>query len=107
MRSALQSFLSALGVGSACYVLAMASWQQVLFLFLAASLGWSFFVWQQERRKELYGPKSVIKRVPEMVSTYTAPKQPLEPVQPVVYDQRRAIYRFPIHELTRSAQKNG
>ncbi len=95
MSSAFRTFMSAAGVGSACYLLATSTWDQVLMLFLAASLGWCLFVSIAAKRQAnapRIAPKKVTKAVP-MVAAMTDPvlSAPVEPP--------RKVYKFPIHEL--------
>jgi len=97
MSSAFRTFTSAAGVGSACYLLAMATWDQVLLLFLAASLGWSVFVFITEHRKSAYGPRFANKTNPEMIKSFIAPKR--EPEVPISQEPPRKVYKFPIDKL--------
>lgn len=95
MSSAFRTFTSAAGVGSACYLLATSTWDQVLLLFLAASLGWCFFVSIMAKRQAnapRIAPKKIAKAVP-MVAAKTEPivNSPAEPP--------RKVYKFPIHQL--------
>jgi hypothetical protein len=93
MSSAFKTFTSAAGVGSACYLLAMATWDQVLLLFLAASLGWCLFVHHTQNRKPTQVPRSIIKKKPVLALPIN------EPVVRKVEEAPRKVYKFPIHEL--------
>lgn len=105
MSSAFKSFTSAAGLGSACYLLATATWDQVLLLFLFASLGWCLFVWRHEMRKNTYGPRYVSTKRSEIIDTIIPPRkaiaQPIPAPAPVRSEKPRTIYKFPIHELSR------
>lgn len=95
MSSAFRTFTSAAGVGSACYLLATSTWDQVLLLFLAASLGWCFFVSIMAKRQAnapRVAPKKITKATP-MVAAKNEPEvtTPAEPP--------RKVYKFPIHQL--------
>jgi hypothetical protein len=96
MSSAFRTFTSAAGVGSACYLLAMATWDQVLLLFLTASLGWSIFVFLTEHRKAVYGSHSITKTNPEIIKNLIAQR---EAEVPTFQEPPRKVYKFPIHEL--------
>jgi hypothetical protein len=100
MSSAFRTFTSAAGVGSACYLLAMATWDQVLLLFLAASLGWCVFAMWIGNRKSTGGSISatnqrIIRTDIALKNEQVAPKLE-EPAPP------RKVYKFPIHELAGS-----
>jgi hypothetical protein len=107
MKSALRTFTSALGVCAACYLLATASWQQVLLLFLVASIGWCWFAFSIDAHDEPVrsgrAPNTKPRAVP--VSKAAPPRPPavsLETAPPPERIQRiQKVYRFPIHELTR------
>lgn len=95
MSSAFRTFTSAAGVGSACYLLATSTWDQVLLLFLAASLGWCFFVSIMAKRQAnapRIAPQIITKATP-MVAAKNEPvvNSPVEPP--------RKVYKFPIHQL--------
>jgi hypothetical protein len=74
MKSAFRTVVSAAGVGSACYLIAIATWDQVLMLFMLLCLGWCLFVWHCERRRNEYGPRYVAKRSRELLDGLVAPK---------------------------------
>src|ERR1700738_3288156 len=101
MSSAFRTFTSAAGIGSACYLLAMATWEQVLLLFLAASLGWCVFVWKTETQKAANGPRFAAKRNPEVFDNFASPRAAIQ-AQPQQrhFEPPRTIYRFPIHQLS-------
>jgi hypothetical protein len=103
MSSAFRTFTSAAGVGSACYLLAMATWDQVLLLFLAASLGWCVFAMWIGNRKATYGSVSGINQ--KVAKTDIAMKN--EPVAPKLEEPAppRKVYKFPIHELAGSSTR--
>ncbi|MBS1953414.1 MAG: hypothetical protein JST89_04460 [Cyanobacteria bacterium SZAS-4] len=96
MSSAFRTFTSAAGVGSACYLLATSTWDQVLLLFLAASLGWCFFVSIMAKRQAnapRIAPKKVAKATP-MVAARSETVVPAPAAEPP-----RKVYKFPIHQL--------
>ena len=119
MKSALRSVISALGVCAACYMLATASWQQVLTLFSVASIGWCLFAFMAETQgipvqaARATGPKPRLKRKQESslpvgnraVRAERAPQRPVAAAAPVVEAPRQEriqrVYRFPMHELAR------
>ncbi len=95
MSSAFQTFTSAAGVGAACYLLATSTWDQVLMLFLAASLGWCLFVSVAAKRQAnapRVAPKIVTKAIPMAATTS-------EPVVNNPTESPRKVYKFPIHQL--------
>lgn len=102
MNGAFSTFVSATAVAAACYLLAIASWQQVLLLFLASSVGWCAFAHLLRARSNQSRPQT-----PGM--DLKSPFQPLppEPVQhyPHSCDTLEAAppstARFPIHKLAR------
>lgn len=96
MSSAFKTFTSAAGVGSACYLLATSTWDQVLLLFLAASLGWCLFVSYAGRRQSV-APRVVASKVEKAKAT-PMPPPGSEPVAPAAEPPRK-VYKFPIHEL--------
>jgi len=75
MKRAFRTIMSAAGVASACYLLAIATWDQVLWLFASVSLGWCFFVWHSGRRRAEFGPRYVARRSPELFDSLVAPKR--------------------------------
>jgi len=95
MSSAFQTFTSAAGVGAACYLLATSTWDQVLLLFLAASLGWCLFV-SIAAKRQANAPRIITKKVQKAASMAAAKNEPVvnNPVEPP-----RKVYKFPIHEL--------
>ncbi|HEY9679617.1 MAG TPA: hypothetical protein V6C76_16535 [Drouetiella sp.] len=97
MSSAFRTFMSAAGVGSACYLLASAKSEQVLMLFLAASLGWCLFAYIGAKRKTLY-PTVTKATKQQIVANYVAPPRTPEVVQRIEEPPRK-VYKFPIHEL--------
>jgi hypothetical protein len=94
MSSAFQTFTSAAGVGAACYLLATSTWDQVLLLFLAASLGWCLFV-SVSARRQASAPRVSVKKA--VKATPMAVSQ--EAAAPVQTEPPRKVYKFPIHEL--------
>lgn len=119
MKSALRSVISALGVCAACYMLATASWQQVLTLFSVASIGWCLFAFMAETQgipvpaERAPGPKPRAKRKQVASSVVPSeavrsPKAPVRPaysaaslVEPPRQERIQRVYRFPMHELAR------
>jgi hypothetical protein len=130
MTSALRSVTSALGVCAACYMLATASWQQVLMLFSVASIGWCLFAFMAEtqgipvpvnrapnaqpRGKRIKGGKSakpslnaglnsplVSSREATNASVRVDRNQVLPVTQPRQQERIQRVYRFPMHELAR------
>jgi hypothetical protein len=107
MKSALRTFTSALGVCAACYLLATASWQQVLLLFLIASIGWCWFAFSVDAHDE---PKAA-GRAPNTKPRVVPARKAAPPAQPAFAQEAaprpervqriQKVYRFPIHELTR------
>ena len=97
MSSAFRTFTSAAGVGSACYLLATSTWDQVLLLFLAASLGWCFFVSIMAKR-QANAPRIVPKKITKAVPMAAAPAKS-EPVVNGPAEPPRKVYKFPIHQL--------
>jgi hypothetical protein len=104
MRSAFRTFTSLLGVCAACYLLASASWQQVLLLFLAASIGWCLFAFTfddtddllvSERAPNMKARSQRVRKAKTMVPAAVAipMAQPAERIQ--------MSYRFPMHKLSR------
>ncbi|MFN8555553.1 MAG: hypothetical protein U0103_29155 [Candidatus Obscuribacterales bacterium] len=96
MSSAFRTFTSAAGVGAACYLLATSTWDQVLLLFLAASLGWCLFV-SYAGRRQAAAPSVVVEKVVRAKAT-PMPAPGTEPVAPAAEPPRK-VYKFPIHEL--------
>ncbi len=96
MSSAFKTFTSAAGVGSACYLLATSTWDQVLLLFLAASLGWCLFV-SYAGRRQVAAPRMVPGKVAKAKAT-PMPAPGTEAVAPQPEPPRK-VYKFPIHEL--------
>ncbi len=94
MSSAFRTFTSAAGVGAACYLLATSTWDQVLLLFLAASLGWCFFVSIMAKR-QANAPRIAPKKT-KAVPMAAAKSEPVanNPAEPP-----RKVYKFPIHQL--------
>lgn len=119
MNSAFRTFFASLGVGAACYVLAMASWQQVLFFFLFACLGWCLYVWSAEKKRALYiHPPIKFQPGIEIESAYAPsqlpPSRVLPPTRPMPTMQprqpepmaARPVYSFPMHKLKRAAESD-
>jgi len=75
MNSAFRTVVSAAGVGSACYLLAIATWEQVLMLFTSLSFGWCLFVWHTGSRRAEFAPRYVARRGPELFESLVAPKR--------------------------------
>jgi hypothetical protein len=125
MKSALRSVISALGVCAACYMLATASWQQVLTLFSVASIGWCLFAFMAEtqgipvKAERMPGSKPRLKRqqsgqtagkAPTIEETVRAPRAVQRPafsaanvVEPPRQERIQRVYRFPMHELARAS----
>jgi hypothetical protein len=106
MKSALRTFTSALGVCAACYLLATASWHQVLLLFLVASIGWCWFAFSVDAHDEPQLSRQAPNTKPLAVQARraTAPQPPAvtqETARPERVQRIQKVYRFPIHELTR------
>ncbi|CAN5421398.1 hypothetical protein BH10CYA1_BH10CYA1_02620 [soil metagenome] len=95
MSSAFRTFTSAAGVGSACYLLATSTWDQVLMLFLAASLGWCLFV-SIAAKRQANAPRVAPKKATKAVPMAAAKSEPVvnSPAEP-----QRKVYKFPIHQL--------
>lgn len=93
MSSAFQTFTSAAGVGAACYLLATSTWDQVLLLFLAASLGWCLFV-SVSAKRQASAPRVAVKK-----AVKTSPMAVSQEATPVPAEPPRKVYKFPIHEL--------
>ncbi|MDR3613876.1 MAG: hypothetical protein P4L53_09915 [Candidatus Obscuribacterales bacterium] len=125
MKSALRSVISALGVCAACYMLATASWQQVLTLFSVASIGWCLFAFMAETQgipvpaERGPGTKPRLKRqqagliagkaatTKDAGRAIRAPQRPVINAANVVEQPRperiQRVYRFPMHELARAS----
>jgi len=125
MKSALRSVISALGVCAACYMLATASWQQVLTLFSVASIGWCLFAFMAETQgipvpaERTPGTKPRLKRkqVGQTSGKSAACETPRRPakaaprpafstanvVEPPRQERIQRVYRFPMAELARAS----
>ena len=114
MKSALRTFTSALGVCAACYLLATATWQQVLLLFLVASIGWCWFAFSFDGHEK----PEVASRAPNTKPRTVPPRRPVPvgppvvsleppavalelPPRPAPIQRIQKVYRFPIHQLAR------
>ncbi|HEY9778177.1 MAG TPA: hypothetical protein V6C81_30720 [Planktothrix sp.] len=98
MRSAFSTALSAMGVVAACYLITVATWVQVLLLFLAASLGWCGFV-ILNRGDKIRTPDIVIMRQPPQpaVPERTNSAEAARPAH--IVHKAAAPRQFPIHKL--------
>lgn len=97
MSSAFKTFMSAAGVGSACYLLAMATWDQVLLLFLLSSFGWCLYsAWASNRKPAPIQPM-LVKKAQKITGRNAVVSKEL--VAPPAAEPPRKVYKFPIHEL--------
>ncbi len=103
MRSALRTFTSALGLCAACYLLATASWQQVLLLFLVASIGWCWFAFSADEFDSLPGMAPNMKPRPNRRPRAKTPvSSAVREAQVTSRPERiQTVYRFPMHQLAR------
>ncbi len=102
MESAFRTILSAAGVMATCYVLAAATWIQVLLLFLAASLGWCVYSCRSKKQQGATPAQRLDSRgfVEEMETITPRAQHPAEPVQASIPKAHvKPAYRFPIHKL--------
>lgn len=104
MQCAFRTFVSLMGVGSACYLLANATWQQVLLSFLLAGIGWCWFALSADRKHKVVSDFSDLRvhTPPPVVSQVQMQMMPAHAPQMAQPSQR--IYRFPINALTRTAE---
>jgi hypothetical protein len=98
-------FVSAAGVVAACYLISVATWIQVLLLFLAASIGWCAFVCLMERREEArlnQAPRMIRVRRGEATEKVATPSSSVSEAVPPAPIQTASpkVYKFPIHKLS-------
>jgi hypothetical protein len=108
MESAFRTVLSAAGVMAACYVLAAASWIQVLLLFSAACLGWCVYTCKPTERKGqaagvFHHADSLDQSDSLYIDDFPMTKSQVAPAARTSTEPERpttVVYRFPIHKLS-------